>query len=148
MKTLFFIPLACLCLFSSAQVKHIVTDGAQIRKEDQPIADVIGYISRGDTILVNSFNGGYWNIKMGKIIGFVSELYMPATPDIEPIKYKSPTAIRDYQWPTYVKMGMSISELVHLKGEYTEDNKTSFSWGTQDQIIYRRNGLKTEYYYF
>lgn len=148
MKTLFTILLAFLCLFTKAQVKHIVTENAKIKKEDQPSSAIIGYISAGDTILVNSFKSGYWNITKGQINGYVSELFLPSTPDIEYIRKNDKNAIPKYEWPLTVRIGINKAELVHLLGEYTEKNTTTIGENTHDQVIYRGNGYKDRYYYF
>ncbi|MDB5125176.1 MAG: hypothetical protein JWP94_3305 [Mucilaginibacter sp.] len=150
MKTgtlLFLLIISCLTCFS--QIKHIATEPAKIRNKPEPIGDVVGYINKGDTVLVATYKAGYWNVKCGKVSGFVSEAYFPVTSDIESIRNSDPNTIPTYQWPLTVRLGITKAELVHIIGVWSSKNTTTYGDNQIDeQLIYNVEGEKTKYYYF
>lgn len=132
--------------FSIAQIKTVAKEKARILSTPDPISAQIGSLDIGDTVIVYSYSKGMWCLSKGKIKGFVSDIFFETRPELSSLKPLSkPTT---YEWPTYIKIGISIGDLTHLIGQPTIINKTETESTIYYQYVYRKDGSKDKYYYF
>ena len=76
-------------------------------------------------------------------------MFIPETPQNAILRTEYDKAHPAYveNWPTYIKLGITKSQLIHLIGAPTDVNTSTGAWGIHQQLIYSKEGEKTKYYY-
>lgn len=144
--------LSCILLISipylQAQIKYVVQESSFILEYPDNNSKVIKMLKIGDTVLMTGWVYPFWSVTKGDKVGFMNTIFVPATSELRKLRGDPAPATNNYQWPTYIKIGISIGDLTHLIGEPTIINKTETTDITYYQYVYRKKDEKVKYYYF
>jgi len=55
----------------------------KIRKESNPNSVVLAQVNKFDTILLTDFIGNYWIVNKGEYFGYINEMYLNDTPELQ-----------------------------------------------------------------
>jgi hypothetical protein len=147
MKILFTLCIVMLCLNCFGQsAKYIISESTKIKKESEPIAQVLEELKKGDTINLVGFDGGYWKVNHKNITGFINELFIDDNIDNHNLKIW----FKGQKYPTFIlAIGKTTSTQFRNKyGEPIEINRTRLSGYVSEQWVYRPQSGKTKLYYF
>lgn len=139
-------------LTSQDYTKTLTRTKAKIKDEPSFSGDVIGYIPNNKVIKVYDYYNNYWLVEKDSIKGYTNELYITVNIDMKKIKKKHDKieikekygkAIADKIYNQKIWKGMT-TEMAKLSiGRPMKINKSTGSWGVNEQWVY-----KNKYLYF
>ena len=125
---------------------------AKIKNNPDVFGDIIGYIAKGESLKVIDYFDTYWLIMKDSIKGYTSELYLVNNKEMEDIKkdhdkneikkkYGESIAKKIFNHEIWIGMNTVMARL--SIGSPIKINRSTGSWGTNEQWIY-----KNKYLYF
>lgn len=139
------------------QYKYQIKRAIVIQKDTTTIDRDFINVKKGKFIDIGYFNNTYWKVSYNGFSGFTSKYYfLDNDADLNWFKedyYVSHPRPKDSNKKEQrslkvVKLGMSSSDLEEILGGPTTVNKSTGSWGTNEQWVYSSKYSKTSYYYF
>jgi hypothetical protein len=70
----------------SLSIPVLMKTGATVRKSNEPISEAVAYVQKNDTIELAGYKDGYWIVRKGDLLGYLSELYITETDEIKILK--------------------------------------------------------------
>lgn len=125
---------------------------AKIKNKPDVFGDIIGYVSEGQRIKVYDYFDTYWLMEKDSIKGYVSEIYLVKNQKMieieknhskDEIRKKYGDIVADKIFNHLIWLGMTDVMAKLSIGNPININRTTGSWGTREQWIY-----KNRYLYF
>jgi hypothetical protein len=156
MKTLLTVLLAFLCLNCYAQSKFEVPQKTIAFISRSAVSGIASNLNKGDTITVLDYKSGYWKIhfKNKEMYAFEPSWNSPQLDLIKRSNINSDnsghqsneTREEHFKHVTLAK-GISEEDVIHIYGEPTKRNVTTYSFGTHEQWIYESSSSLIKYVY-
>ena len=130
----------------------ITRSEAKIKNKPDLFGDIIGYIPKGQLIKVYDYFDTYWLIEKDSIKGYTSEIYLvnnqkmnkiKKNHDKDEIKKKYGESVANKIFNHRIWIGMTAAMARLSIGSPMEINRTTGSWGVNEQWVY-----KNRYLYF
>ncbi len=130
MKTLLTMLLTCLCFIVKAQtanIRFVLPKDILTYQAPLPDAHIALNLKKGDTIIINDYNNGYWYavFKGNKIYAFEPQWDGNGLELLKDKFSKSQERIK----PTSISIGIFASDVTDLFGDPAEKNITTGEWG-------------------
>ena len=156
-KSLLIFLLATLYINVEAQNNYQIKRTIIIQKDTTTIDRDLIEVKKVKFVNIAYFNSTYWKVSYNGFTGFTSKYYFPdKDADLNWFKedyyvlHPRPKALKKKEQRSLriVQLGMSSSDLEEILGEPTTINKSTGSWGINEQWVYSSKYSKTSYYYF